>query len=98
MVLFRFEHNSTELGSLVVAREMRNSSMQEHLIQIVQILQLRHHSRADVHFGFPLSNVQAKYAFEAAGFACMDIEEEDEFAVSGKKYCLWRSAASHIYG
>ena len=38
MVLFRFEHNTTEVGSLVVAREMRNLSMQERLIQIVQIL------------------------------------------------------------
>ena len=62
--------------------------MQERLIQIVQILQLRRHSRAHVHFGFPSSNVQAKYAFEAAGFACMDIKEEDEFAVSGKKILL----------
>ena len=97
MVLFRFDHNTTELGSLVVAREMPNSLMQEHLIQIVQILQLRRHSHAHVHFGFPLSNVQAKYAFEGAGFACMDIKEEDEFAVSGKKYCLWQNAASHRY-
>ena len=32
MVLFRFSRNTTELGSLVVSREMRNSSMQERLI------------------------------------------------------------------
>ena len=87
MVLFRFSRNTTELGSLVVARKMRNSSMQERLIQIVQILQLRRHNRAHVQFSIPLSNSEAKYAFQSAGFECMDIKEEDEFAVSGKKYC-----------
>ena len=58
--------------------------MQERLIQIVQILQLRRHSRAQVHFGFPLSNVQAKYAFEAAGFACMGINSIPGMVASGR--------------
>ena len=94
MVLFCFSRNTTELGSLVVAREMRNSSMQERLIQIVQILQLRCHNRAYVQFSIPSSNSEAKYAFQSAGFACVDIEKEDELAVSGKKI----PPPSHRYG
>jgi len=88
MVLFHFSSNTMELGSLVVARKMRNSSMQERLIQIVQILQLRRHNRAHVQFSIPSSNSEAKYALKSAGFACVPIEKEDEFAVSGKKIVI----------
>ena len=98
MVLFRFEHNSTELGSLVVAHEMRNSSMQERLIQIVQILQLRRHSCARLHFGFPATDVEAKCTFEAAGLACRIIRRKTTLQYLLKIYSKWRSAASHRYG
>ena len=64
MVLFRFSRSTMELGSLVVSREMRNSSMQERLIQIVQILQLRHHNRAHVQFSIPSSNSEAKHSLK----------------------------------
>ena len=86
MVLFRYLRNTTELGSLVVAREMPMSSMQERLIKIVQILQLRRHNRAEVQFSIPSSNSEAKHALKSAGFAWTRIKEEDEFAVTGKKY------------
>ena len=85
MVLFWFSHNTAELGSLVAAREMRMSSMQECLIQIVQILQLHHHNRSNVQFSIPSSNSEAKHALKSAGFAWTSIEEEDEFAVTEKK-------------
>ena len=59
--------------------------MQERLIQIVQILQLRRHNHAYVQFSIPLSNSEAKHALKSAGFAWTSIEKEDEFAVSIKK-------------
>ena len=98
MVLFRFEHNSTELGSLVVAHEMQNSSMQERLIQIVQILQLRRHSSARVHFGFPVADVEQNALSRRQDLPAGSLRTKTTLQYLRKRYSKWRSAASHRYG
>ncbi len=46
MALFQFDSGSTDIGHLLVAREMRDSSIKERLMQLVQLLQLQQHSQS----------------------------------------------------
>ena len=97
-VASELSRNTTELGSLVVAREMQMSSMSEHLIQIVQILQLRRHHHSNVHFAFPSSYSEAKYALKARGFTCVDVLAEEERAVTSKRILKMAKCSSYRFG
>ncbi len=58
-----------EIGCLLIRRQMRDSSIQDRLVQVLQVLQLRHHNHARVFFSLPDGSVNARNtALKRSGF------------------------------
>ena len=70
MALFRFDipESKTIIGSLISAREMHKSTIQERLIQIIQLLQFRRHKYRKVSFELCGNDLESRAALDSAGF------------------------------